>query len=39
MVETIRVEKFDINDNFITIWRLLWYKDDEFLIPHNIIIE
>ncbi|HEX2406744.1 MAG TPA: hypothetical protein VHJ38_05995 [Nitrososphaeraceae archaeon] len=34
-----KVEKFNINDNLITMWRLLWYKDDEFLIPHNIMIE
>jgi hypothetical protein len=41
MVETfLEFKKFDINDdNFIRIWRLLWYKDDEFLIPHNITIE
>ena len=40
----IRVQKFDSNDNFITMWdhldiQMINCKDDKFLIPHDIAID
>ena len=35
----VRVQKFDSNDNFITMWGLLGCKDDQFLIPHDIAMD
>ena len=35
----VRVQKFDSNGNFITMWGLLGCKDDHFLIPHDIAMD
>jgi hypothetical protein len=35
-IRNVRVQKFDSNGNFITMWGLLGCKDDQFLIPHDI---
>ena len=35
----VRVQKFDSNGNFITMWGSLGCKDDQFLIPHDIAID
>ena len=35
----VRIQKFDNNGNFLTMWGSLGCKDDQFLIPHDITID
>ncbi len=35
----VRIQKFDAEGNFITMWGSLGCKDDQFLIPHDIAMD
>jgi len=35
----VRVQKFDAEGNFLTLWGSLGCKDDQFLIPHDIAMD
>ena len=35
----VRVQKFDSDGNFITMWGELGYNNNQFLIPHDIAMD
>jgi sugar lactone lactonase YvrE len=35
----VRIQKFDSNGNFITMWGSLGCNDNQFLIPHDITLD